>query len=490
MAMPDRALLDFSVTLGAQALYFAFGWVFLVNKLFQDYAVDSRRHTTGVQAIFSLTFSLSCGLFQLVIFEITGALTQNSRWLLWKINLGVLLVLVVCVIPFYELYILLGNRGDGFVRRRRLQISFFGWLAAFCVFWKLGDYFPIERALESEQSWLSLTPFMSRVGVLGVTIMAILSGFGAVNSPYTTLFVFLRKVDAADVQATERKITHMVDTIMSKRKRIATAQLRQSGAENASGAKGLMRRMFNAAGRLGGGENVGALKQEVRHYEEFSQRLFLELEELYTELDRIDYASTWKGHYYNVLGYIFSGYCIYKVFMATVNIVFNRIGQTDPITYSLALLGRYIDVEIDVQTWSQQLSFIFVGIMILCSIRGLLIQLMKFFRASVSSISPENTVLFLAQIMGMYFLSSVLLMRMSLPAEYRQVEIITGVLSTIEFNFYHRWFDVIFLVSALLSSIFLFFLHQHFTGAVPGAAANAYDASRLRIHEVYDKKHY
>jgi hypothetical protein len=63
--------------------------------------------------------------------------------------------------------------------------------------------------------------------------------------------------------------------------------------------------------------------------------------------------------------------------MATINIVFNRIGQTDPITYSLALLGRYIDLDIDVQTWSQQLSFIFVGIMIFSSIRGLLLQLMK-----------------------------------------------------------------------------------------------------------------
>lgn len=56
--------------------------------------------------------------------------------------------------------------------------------------------------------------------------------------------------------------------------------------------------------------------------------------------------------------------------------------------------------------------------------------------------------------MGMYFCSSVLLMRMNMPAEYRVI--ITEVLGNLHFNFYHRWFDVIFLVSALTTIVVLY----------------------------------
>ncbi|CAG8562501.1 5488_t:CDS:2 [Acaulospora morrowiae] len=299
---------------------------------------------------------------------------------------------------------------------------------------------------------------MSRVGVIGVTIMAILSGFGAVNSPYATLFFFLRQVTDTDIQAAEKKYIQTLDIIMSKKRRILIRQ--RSAAEHSSRVGGFVRKMFNTVtnGMGMGSENVGMLRQEISSLENLGRQLFLDIEDLYQERDRLQHSKTWQGKYFNFMGYIFSVYCVYKIFMATINIIFFRIGKTDPITYGLTLAIRYINIDINVDFWSQQLSFFFVGLMIFFSIRGLLIQLLKFFRAVSNSVSRNNIVLFLAQIMGMYFLSSVLMMRMSLPVIYRNI--ISNILGSIEFSFYHRWFDVIFLVSGLASVVFLYFVHQ------------------------------
>jgi len=130
----------------------------------------------------------------------------------------------------------------------------------------------------------------------------------------------------------------------------------------------------------------------------------------------------------------------------------------DPVTRGLEIAVHWIGLSIDVNFYSQHVSFLLIGCIVVTSIRGLLLTLTKFFYAISSSKSSNVIVLLLAQIMGMYFVSSVLLMRMNMPPEYRTI--ITQVLGDLQFSFYHRWFDVIFLVSALSSIAFLYLAHK------------------------------
>jgi len=85
-----------------------------------------------------------------------------------------------------------------------LFLTLIAWCFYLYLFWKLGDPFPISNRNES----FSIEQCISRVGIIGVTAMAILSGFGgmkkkkdfsnkfcfvflAVNCPYTYMTYFI-----------------------------------------------------------------------------------------------------------------------------------------------------------------------------------------------------------------------------------------------------------------------------------------------------------
>ena len=54
--------------------------------------------------------------------------------------------------------------------------------------------------------------------------MALLSGFGAVNYPYTSMAMFMRSVTISDVVHIERKLLQNMEMVVTKKKRVAFAE--------------------------------------------------------------------------------------------------------------------------------------------------------------------------------------------------------------------------------------------------------------------------
>ena len=123
---------DSIVVLTSQFCFFLFGWIFFVKMLFKDYEL----HHRVVQLIFCINFSLSCTMFELIIFEIVDFLDIGSRYFWWYFAIYSMLFMVVILTPFYIIFFVLSStRLVSFTMRLPLSILVFG--LYFYLFWKV-----------------------------------------------------------------------------------------------------------------------------------------------------------------------------------------------------------------------------------------------------------------------------------------------------------------------------------------------------------------
>ena len=101
-------------------------------------------------------------------------------------------------------------------------------------------------------------------------------------------------------------------------------------------------------------------------------------------------------------------YCVYKMIMSSI-------------TQGFLILAVFLDIDhiVNVEFWSQQTSFIMIEAIVCTQIRGILIGIMRVFSYFSSIFTSNGMVLFPIELMGLYFISSIFLIRMNMPSEYR-----------------------------------------------------------------------
>jgi len=186
--------------------------------------------------------------------------------------------------------------------------------------------------------------------------------------------------------------------------------------------------------------------------EAFSRELFVELDELikarFLELQ----ARTLRGRVMNLLGSCCSAVCVYKIVMATVNLLLRRGGahNEDPATRLLNLLLVHLRVPLDISYWVPVLSMIFVGYLTFANTRQFIQRLLAVFRLVSTSVTSNSLALLLSEVMAMYFAACILLTLRFVPRRDRSD--LLAMLGDVDLAFVHLHFDYVFLLSSLCSA--------------------------------------
>lgn len=301
------------------------------------------------------------------------------------------------------------------------------------------------------------------------------------------------------------------DVVTSSANEKSASQLLASSKDQ--GEQSLLSKLASSAmqfvfsGRNGGAmtseQKLQNAKFEVVALDRVVRSLFLELKERRALKKRAVESRTTFGRAKNTSGVLMSVCCAVKLLSVFGQIVLGKSKNVDVVTKTLRLLLLSHSVNVTAEQLSQYLSLAFIAFLVGSSTRNFLYFLSRAFDAlgtiassvsGSSNVSETTTslVLFCTEIVGLYFLSSVLLVREQLPSQYRdgktfslfggdmhdlsdtffgmeEGEADASAESKPEKTFYQSWYDLIFFVSSFASLLVLFAFHKF--NAVNAASA-------------------
>jgi hypothetical protein len=404
----------------------------------------------------------------LILCEISNSLNPGARSLALKITIPTLLFFLVVLIPFLELQSIIASSGWLLQRTRKGKVPKAAWLfqaLGFTIwitgFWWVGKGIPgthIHSIVEQEGKGLS-EACLERVGIIGVCLMALLSGFAAISAPWQTFVARSRTVTEADVARKQAGLDATNEMLEAKRSRLRALQ--HKVAE--SPVEGFMTKFMGTIRGGGDSQELRALQLEIAGLDTMALNLSSALSMLQGRLAYNRRAASPLGRLCLVpTSYGFAVYCVYRVFntsLAALRRVLSTdstaltSSNSDPITRALSLVASTFHPKLDQLAWSRQISFALSGIILLASLNSVVQTFHMLTKLSPSLLyqTQANLALLVAQVGATYVISSALLLRSNLPSELRSA-VSEALGSPLEPGFVESWFDGWFLAASLATA--------------------------------------
>ncbi|GBE86872.1 hypothetical protein SCP_1001140 [Sparassis crispa] len=435
-------------------------------------AVASGRplHSTLSRSLFSLCFSEICTLFLLLMCQGIDLLDPGVRLINWKVSLWLLLATILVFIPLsYSLVLSGGPSGKGTQPRQRpsvlralLNILSVG------LFLFLLSFIPLPSSLPTSD-FMGTT--LSRLTVLGTIILGALSGFGAVNTAWNFFPPFYGTLRShpteGDIAAAEQGLQRVRRELAQRQSDIQKLQAAQQPNQEAS--------WFSHVVPFRGDSQMSSAMQEMSGLESLEYQMSRNLEALRQRQADANFSRTISGKLFNWGGRIFAIYCVYRILNAIVNLIIPRTAAIpsspkEPVSTSVDMMSTAIahllsllpSVEIstkDIALISRQISLGLVGVIILSSIRLVLRGVARALRVTSRNLGASLMLLMLAQLMGIYLLSTLIQLRTSFPPPPARpdTEVDQGTVnlfSTLpEYQLFGSLFDGSFLLAAGVSGV-------------------------------------
>ncbi|KAK9458252.1 Abscisic acid G-protein coupled receptor-domain-containing protein [Dipodascopsis uninucleata] len=418
-----------------------------------------------IRIAFDLCLATAGVIAELVLCEISDWVSPGPRLIAWKIATTILLISLIVIIPVLLIYHWFSDSTG--VIKRFIHIStafvFAIWLY---VFYRIGDYLPLPKHIEGS-FWKYTLSFneecLARVGLIGVSTMAILSGFGAVSAPYSSFTARPPQISDMDIARIKTGIETTEELIQFKEASLRTLQQRILDKQKTSSTN-LMAKMVSSFRGDSDEQEFSSSRLELEGLYAMKRSLHSDLRELTKRYNEQQQAQTLLGKIYRSLYFLFAIYCVYRIVATLISRNPFRsqrtsFSQSDPITHVLALLAQYWDSDLDRQAWARQIGFLFSGLIFTGSISSVLSTFNMISKAVPRALERANLALLVAYVMGTYAVSTSLMLRSSLPKDMSSA-VSAALGAPLDTAFVDRWFDALFICAAGATALGLWIVRK------------------------------